>query len=144
MKPLSRILLVVSALLITLSGCSTIQEQIDKNPDASKLAVQIATMKVIEANGNAHDRALTTRSIVSEAKVWVDTESVTVDILHDKVMERITTLNLAPSDKALASLLADTAVAELKKRIGDGLIPADKRVTINEVLSWVDDAAKYY
>lgn len=143
MKMFTALCLIV-ATVVVLSGCSTIQQQIENNPDASKLAVQVATMKVIEAGNNAHERAVTTRSIVSAAKVWLDTEEVTVDLLHDKVMERVATLSLSPSDKVLVTLLADMAVAELKKRVGDGLIPADKRVTVNQVLSWVDDAAKYY
>lgn len=138
------VLFVIAALAILLTGCSTIQQQIDKNPDASKLAVQVATMKVIEANGDAHDRAVTTRSIVAAAKVWLDTDNVTVEALHDKVMERVATLHLQPSDAVLVNLLADMAVAEMQKKIGDGLIPADKKVTVNQILSWVDDAAKYY
>lgn len=138
------VLFVVAVLLYVMTGCSTVQQQIDKNPDASKLAVQIATMKVIEAGSSPHERAVTTRSIVSAAKTWLDTENVSVDALHDKVMERVATLHLQPSDAVLVNMLADMTVAELKKRIGDGLIPADKKVTVNQVLSWVDDAAKYY
>lgn len=99
------ILFLSAVVAFALTGCASIQNQIENHVDTSKLAVQVATMKVIEAGSDAHDRAVTTRSIVAEAKTWLDSDAVTVDLLHEKVTARIAKLNLAPSDKLLVDLL---------------------------------------
>lgn len=137
---MKRLALFLIACLLTLSGCATIENA----PATSKLVVQVATMKVIEAESDRHARAAKIIEIATEAKTWLDTDTVTVDLIKSKVLERLTGLNLQPSDRLLASVLVDAVASDLLSKVGVGLIPADKRITVNQVLGWVIEASKFY
>lgn len=109
-----------------------------------RLVVQIATMKVIEAGPDRKLRAERISTIASEAKSWLRADNVTVTALKAAATARIANLNLEPSDQLLAALLVETVAAELEKRVGDGLIPADKLISVDAVLGYVVDAAAFY
>ena len=61
-----------AATMLTVAGCSMF-----RNIDQSKLTVQIATMKVVEAKGPNEYRARAANivTIGTEAKTWLDTRS---------------------------------------------------------------------
>jgi UDP-N-acetylmuramoylalanine-D-glutamate ligase len=101
-------------MLTMVMGCTFFQ-----NVDQSKLVVQIATMKVIEAQGSAHyqERAANVIKIGTDAKTWLDTNGVTLGFLRAAVEARIAKLNLAPSDQLLAGVLVDAAIAEPMAKI---------------------------
>lgn len=122
---------------IILAGCAT-------NGAGEKLVVQAATMKFVESSD---DRAANAARIVrasAQARVWLDTDGVTIADLHAAMVERIALADLEPSDKLLAVALVDMVVAELDVRIGDGIISPEKRATVNAVLAWVEQAAGFY
>jgi len=128
-------------MLAMVMGCTFFQ-----NVDQSKLVVQIATMKVIEARGSAHyqERAANVIKIGTDAKTWLDTNGVTLGFLRAAVEARIAKLNLAPSDQLLAGVLVDAAIAELQKKVGDGVIDPQKLYYVNQVLDWAIQAARFY
>lgn len=134
-------LLIGCAMLAMVMGCTFFQ-----NVDQSKLVVQIATMKVIEAQGSAHyqERAANVIKIGTDAKTWLDTNGVTLGFLRAAVEARIAKLNLAPSDQLLAGVLVDAAIAELQKKVGDGVIDPQKLYYVNQVLDWAIQAARFY
>jgi len=139
--------LLLIGVILSMCGCATF----DKHINSERLLVQIGTMKVIEAGDSAAARAVRADKIVSiasEAKTWLNTEGVTVDLLKSRVYERINSLDLPPSDRLLATLLVDTVVDELQSRVVGGVkmpVPPEQLFyQVNAVLGWVVDAAKVY
>lgn len=130
-----------AATMLTVAGCSMF-----RNIDQSKLIVQIATMKVVEAKGPNEYRARAANivTIGTEAKTWLDTNGVSLAFLKAAVQARIAKLNLAPSDQLLANLLVDSAIAELQAKVGEGVIDPKKLYYVNQLLDWVIEAAKFY
>lgn len=127
--------------MVALSGCAYLRD----NPTTSGLAVQIATMKVIEADkGHEAERAARIKEIAAEAKTFLDAKDVTVSVLEDAVNARLASLDLAPSDRLLASALVSAVVGELKVKVGDGLLSADSRYTVSQILGYVESAAGLY
>lgn len=137
-----RVMIGCAALLMTMSaGCSMFQ-----SINQSKLIVQVATMKVIEARGPAEyqARAQNIISVGTEAKTWLDTNGVTLGFLRAAVDARIAKLHLAPSDQLLVGVLVDSAIAELQAKVGDGVIDPNKLYYVNQVLDWAIEAAHFY
>lgn len=147
MKFLTHACLLTFLFVFGLFGCATF----DKNVNSERLLVQVATMKVIERGDTAEDRSLRAQRIVAiagEAKSVLNTDSVTIDLLKSKVLERIDGLNLQPSDRLLATVLVQTVVDELSTRVVNEMkvpVPPEQFVyQVNTVLTWVVDAAKVY
>lgn len=143
------LLLTLAALFLvsTLPGCATFE----KNANSERLLVQVATMKVIERGDTPEARALKAQritSIASDAKSWLHTESVTVDLLKSRVSARLDALHLQPSDRLLADVLVQTVVDELTTRMVNGAhvpVPPEQFVyQVDTVLGWIIDAAKVY
>lgn len=133
-------LIVSFVAVLALSGCATL----GTGSAGEKLVIQAATMKVIEADEDRAAKAAKIRAAVDQARVWLDTDGVTLADLHAAIMGRLTSANLEPSDMLLASALVDVVVAELNARIGDGILDEDKRVRVNTVLGWIAEAASFY
>lgn len=143
-----RINSIISTLSVTLAlvlgfqlaGCATWGQ----NTATEKLVVQYATMKVVEADkDNMPARAAKIDEIAAAAQVFFDSESVTVSQLHKEVMKRLPP-DLSPADRMLASALIDTVIAELQHRVGEGIVPPEKRYQVNVVLGWIREAASFY
>lgn len=128
-----------ATVLVAISGCASFQ-----GSATEKLVVQAATMKVIEAGADRAAKAARIIAAADAARVWLDTDGVTLPELRDAMVARIAAADIEASDKLLATALVDVVVAELDLRIGDGLISPEKRVTVNTVLSWVVQAAAFY
>lgn len=140
-RPLALALLLAVAVPITvLSGCASL----GASSATEKLIVQAATMKFIESSDDRAAKASRIVKAAAQARVWLDTDGVTVADLQAAMVERIAAADLEPSDKLLASALVEVVVAELNVRIGEGVISADKRATVNAVLAWVEQAASFY
>lgn len=125
---------------VFLSGCATLGQA----TNTSKLVVQVATMKVIEAQPDRAARAAKVLEITADAQKLIDMNGLTVGLLKTAVQDRLAAQNLEPSDRLLANLLVDAVVTDLAAKVGDGLIPPDQLVTVNQVLGWVADAAAFY
>ena len=101
-------------------------------------------MKVIEADADRAAKAARVIAAVSEARVLVDTDGVTLAEIQAAVMRRLVERGLEPSDLLLATALVDVVGLELQGRIGDGLLDPEKRVTVNTFLAWIEQAAHFY
>jgi hypothetical protein len=129
-------LIVLAAALAALSGCASFQ-----GSTTEKLVVQAATMKFCEANTGNCDRI---EKVAAQARVWLDTDGVTIGDLRSAMLERVNSSDLLPSDKLLATALVDVVAAEIDVRIGAGVLDPEKKATVNTVLGWVEQAAAFY
>lgn len=137
-------ILIAAVMAVALSACSTL----GTSPATEKLIVQAGVMKFIEGGSDApQERSAKAARIVkaaAQARIWLDTDGVSIADLQGAMLERIASADLEPSDKVLASALVEVVVAELNVRIGEGVISPEKRATVNEVLSWITTAASFY
>jgi uncharacterized protein YceK len=133
---------IILAVLVTvvLSGCASF----GTSGATEKLIVQAATMKFIESSDDRAGKAVRIVRAADQARIWLDTDGVTIADLQSAMMARINAADLEPSDKLLAAALVDVVAAELDVRIGAGVISPDKRATVNAVLAWVEQAASFY
>lgn len=131
-------LIVSFVAVLALSGCATL----GTGSAGEKLVIQVATMKVIEADEDRSAKAAKIRAAVDQARVWLDVDGITLTDLRSAMLARIG--GLEPSDRLLATALIDAVAVELEARIGDGILDADKRVRVNAVLSWIAEAASFY
>ena len=127
---------------MVLAGCAMLEE----NPASVGLAVQVATMKVIEENEPEHrdERAERILAMAGEARTFLDLEEVTIPALRAAIDARLAELELEPSDRALADLLVDAIAYELEERLGEGILSPEDRETVSRVLSSVETAARIY
>lgn len=129
--------------LLVLTGCTTLRTQ----PTTSGLVVTYATAKVIEVGETAEarlERAERIKAIAGEARTWLAGEGVTIEFLEAAALARLAKLSLSPADAMLANALVQVAVQELRVKIGAGVIPPDKLVTVNQLLGWIESAAALY
>lgn len=132
------ILAALAAVMFT--GCASLTG----TSASEKLIVQVATMKFIEAGDDRAEKAAKIVSAAAQARVWLDTDGVSIADLQSAMMARINTADLEPSDKLLAAALVEVVAAELNVRIGEGVIAPEKKATVNAVLAWVEQAASFY
>lgn len=133
----------VCAAVALLAGCGVLQT-INENEMVARDAMTIVTYAAIE---QSNDRPHTARDIVAaakDAKTWLDLDGVTIEELASKARQRIAESDRELSEKAGFTLLLNRADAELKKRISEGALDPNAKVTVNAVLDWVIDAAAVY
>lgn len=122
------------------AGCASL----DVNSTVEKIAIQQATMRYIEDGAGRAERADRIVKAVQDARIMLDMEGVRLADLQAAMMARITKADLEPSDRALLLALADVAVSAVNVEIGDGVLSPEKRVRVNAVLAWVEQAASFY
>jgi uncharacterized protein YceK len=128
---------IATALMV---GCASLNQN-----TAATAAIQIGVMKVVEVDaGNERQRAEKIIDIASEARTFLDTADVSVPVLEAAINARLAALDLAPSDRLLAGLVVQSVVGELNVRVGSGLLSAEQRLTVSQVLSAVEKAASFY
>ena len=131
--------LLFAAALSLLVGCASIEE----NPATAKLAVQIATLKVIERAEDQDHRRQRIVELAEEALALAESEAVLVSAVEAAVREAVQWGNLPPSDRLLADYLITLVATELNERVGDGNWLTGKRlVAARQVLAWVVEAAR--
>ncbi len=127
--------LLAACLCLSLIACAALAER----ESSAKLAVQFATLKVLS---NQPERAERVRELVAEGKEYIESDtSVTVAFLADQARARINWGSLDLADQLLIGAVLDEAEAELRKRIGEGLLSEDQRLQLAMVLDWIDTAA---
>lgn len=131
--------LIVLLAALFLPGCTSLQQ----GDATAKLAVTYATLKTIEAGDDHAVRAAEVVAIAREAKRFLNSETVTVALLEHSVRSRLP-VDLSPADRLLADSLIGAVVAELETRVGIGVIDAEQRLVVNQVLGWIIDAASVY
>ena len=135
-------LLIAAVAALSMTGCATLQN----NSGSARLVVSYATLKVIEAGKSSEaqaERALNIRRIASDAKSFLDLESVSLEFLQSSVRARLADLDLSPADRMLADGLVNLIVQELQLKVDSGVLSDDQRYRVSTVLGWVIDATGY-
>jgi len=131
MKYLSAIIVMFAMLF---SGCAVL-ESIAK--DENKLAVQYATLKVIDGD---MQKANQLKGWITEARNYVDTSAeVTVSYLADEARVRISGKISDPADMLLAMAVLNEAERRIRERLGEGLLEQEQRVNLLTVFDWIEE-----
>ena len=131
MKYLSAIIVMFAMLF---SGCAVL-ETIAK--DENKLAVQYATLKVIDGDTQKSDRL---KSWLTEARNYVDNGAeVSVSYLADEARIRIKDKISDPADMLLAMAVLNEAERRIRERLGEGLLEQEQRVNLLTVFDWIEE-----
>ena len=130
-----------------LAGCASFDEHIN----TERLLVQVGVMKIIEKGDTVNEQSERAERIVaftSDARTWLNTEQVGYDQLRTSLVNRLNDMNLAPSDRILATLVIDSVMASLKERVIDGIklpVPPEQfKYQVNTVLDWAEEFAQSY
>lgn len=129
----------VILLFVALCGCGTLQS----NPTAWQLGVTYALQRYIyeKPADQQESTKARIRAITADLKALASGDAVTLPLLRQALTVQLDKANLIPPDRALLEGLADVIVAELGKRIGTGVIPADQVFEVIQVLEIVERAA---
>jgi fructose-1-phosphate kinase PfkB-like protein len=128
--------LIIGLMLSVFSGCAVL-DTVSKNE--SQLAVQYATLKVLERDGVDRAKLI---ELVEQARSYVsDEDSILVSSLANGARERLQESNLSFADKMDITAILDTAQERLEARIGSSLLSQDDRVKLIKVQDWIYDVA---
>ena len=131
MKYLSAITVMFAMLF---SGCAVL-ETIAK--DENKLAVQYATLKVIDGDTQKSDRL---KSWLTEARNYVDNGAeVSVSYLAEEARIRIKDKISDPADMLLAMAVLNEAERRIQERLGEGALAEGERVKLLAVFDWIGE-----
>lgn len=121
-------------------GCGTFQT----HEAAWRLGVTYAIQRYIyERPEDAREATKARiRAIVDELSAITTGDAVTLPLLRSALAMQLDRANLIPPDRALIEGIADVVVAELGKRVGDRVIPADQIFEVIQVLELVRRAAE--
>lgn len=127
------------SIFILLTGCGTLQS----NPAAWQLGVTYAIQRYVYEKPADQQEATRERirRVAGDLKSLASGDAVTLPLLRQALAVQLDRAELAPPDRALLEGLADVVVAELGKRIGNGIIPADQVFQVIAVLDMVERAA---
>lgn len=126
--------LALIATALAVAGCASL----GNGSAVETIAVQYAVLRVTDGDSAKAGRIA---EIATEAKSLFNSEAVTVALVKTAVASRVAKLDLAPADQLLAAALIEAVEAELVKRVGNGLLPPEKKVGVNAVLDAVIQAA---
>ena len=129
-KYLSSVIVIFAMLF---SGCAVL-ETIAK--DENKLAVQYATLKVIDGDTQKAEQL---KAWITEARNYVDTSAeVTVSYLADEARVRISGKITDPADTLLVMAVLNEAERRIGKRLGEGPLEQEQRVKLLTVFDWIE------
>ena len=122
--------------LVGLAGCAAL---LSENEDRGRLAVQYATLKVIDGQQSRADRV---QVWVSDAQSYVDaSEEVTIDRLDEEVRERVRWERLDAADQLLIDRILTNSRERLEAELSGGLLDEPERQRLGTVLEWIEEAA---
>ena len=125
------------AFAFTIAACSVLETVAE---DQNQLAVQYATMKVLERDDVDAGRVI---ELTTKAKAYVEEgASVTVSALVDAARERLSESSLSPADQILIEAILARAQERIEAKIGGGLLTGEQRLQLLTVLDWIEDAAR--
>lgn len=136
---MKKVLLILLTLSSSLFGCQFFKD----SPATAKLVVQYSVAKFAEQSGvearqsrvdNIKRVALQVRSVASD-------DSTTIPLLKELAVVQLGKLHLSPADTVLASGLIDVIAEQLNLKIGDGLLKAEDKLVVSQVMDWVVEAA---
>jgi len=115
------------------SGCAVL-ETIAK--DENKLAVQYATLKVIDGDTQKAEQL---KAWITEARNYVDTSAeVSVSYLADEARIRISGKISDPADMLLAMAVLNEAERRIGERLGEDPLEQEQRVKLLTVFDWIE------
>ncbi len=136
-----RVLLVTFCAILSVPivqwGCTTTGKP---SPIVAQVAVQYATMKVVEKNPSYAPRVIEIARNVREATNG--NASATVAVIDALIRSQIKWEKLAPSDRMVVDLLLQAIKDELTARIGSGVLDSDKLLVVAQVATWIETAAQ--
>lgn len=138
---MKKVLTLIAALAaVMIAGCATVE----KHQIASSVVIQGLTLKAIEESSDRSEKANEILEAAEAARVMLDLEGVTLDQLTLKMRRRIAQSDSELSEKLALNALVDAAEDLIAKRINDGLLDPQAKVTVNQVLDWIIGAAEAY
>ena len=127
------LLSVIVMFAMLFSGCAVL-ETIAK--DENKLAVQYATLKVIDGDTQKAEQL---KAWITEARNYVDTSAeVSVSYLADEARVRISGKISDPADMLLAMAILNEAERRIWERLGEGPLKQEQRVKLLTVFDWIE------
>jgi hypothetical protein len=133
------------ALAFLLSGCSALQyagESVSQSPIKAHLITNQLTMRFIAQADNPAQRANKVRAEVSKLRQRLNGQSTsTLATIDTFVRKQIDWQGMRLADQEALDFALAEANKTLQSLIGDGAIDADGRVTIDTLLTWIDNAA---
>ena len=144
MRELLYILLITPMLF--LAGCETIRNVVDstteiveKNPLIAKTAIQYGTLKYIDGDP---EKSIAVLQFVSGSREFLDSSATTrVDEISNNLKEQIDWSKLSPANARIINTLFDTVQKYVTRQVEGENLSAESLVTLNSVLSWIEDAA---
>lgn len=131
----------VSIAPLVLMACAALQQ----HSAAVQLIVSQATMRYVESTAipGRVERAARVISVAKQIEQVASAEPVTIAQLAQLALAAIPS-NLEPSDRALATSIVQIAAQELSNKVGEGVLSADKLVTVKEIVQAIRGAAEIY
>ena len=146
MKKQIALLLLLTASLFTFTACETIRsiadrgtQIIESNPLIAKTAVQYGTLRFIDGSEARQDAVL---KFIEDSRGFINATAVSrVDELANRLKENVNWESLSIANTQIINTLFDTVESYVKKRVeGEDLSP-DSILTIQSVLTWIEEAA---
>jgi hypothetical protein len=128
----------LAALLLAFTGCTTSNSL---QPVAAQLAVQYATLKVLEDHPEYGPRII---EITQHVRAVASGDAAaTVSVIDSLIRSQIDwkKLNQSPADALMVNTLLLAIRSELETRIGNGIIDEKAMLTIAQVAGWIEEAA---
>lgn len=138
--PAARVLPLVVALgagamLLALPACQTVEQ----HPGLAQLAVQYATVKIAQNNPDHVPRIV---AIAGQVRAAAGGDSAnTVDMLVALARTKIDFAQLDPADRLLVDALLAEVGAQLRERLGPGLLGPEQLLVVAQVAGWIEAAA---
>ena len=141
-------LLYILFMLVTffLAGCSILSKiTAPQNATASKLVIQIATMKAIEAKGNPKARAQKIIEMADYANSLITADSsTTMDIVANGIKSKLDFSSMTLSDQLIATDLIDAVKHQIEKQVSAGALSPSQVVELKTVIGWIKETASLY
>ena len=119
-----------------ISGCTLTQDA------RAKLAVQYATLKLIESDDDPAAKAARIRLVAHEALYLTDRDDrVTAALIESAVRRTINWGALSLADRMAADALSTAIREEVEARVGSGDLDPEAVISVQTVLSWVIEAS---
>lgn len=135
--PLLRVLGVLCGVLF-FSACNSPTQNL-----AAQVAVMLGTERIVKDHP---ERAAKAVAIATEVEILAgaDGAATTVDLVIAAVRARIDLTKLTPTEALAVELLITAVQEELNRKVQAGAIPADLRVKVATVATWIRLAAAPY
>lgn len=128
-------------LALLIAGCASVTRFVEESPTTARLAVQYATLKVIE-NSSDISASDVIRNVDRARALITNAGSITLAALSAEVRKGIRWDRLDTADALLLDAVLTEAEAQLWQRIGDGEMSAEAKTTISTLLDWIEQSAQ--